>query len=64
MSETLYHITLPYMCAGVVANQSGMIIKAAPILRWTIGKHISEVKNWVLRKRGVILKGGTIEVAK
>jgi len=44
--DKLYRIEMTYMCAGVITNDKGIIIKTAPILRWSKGKHISAVERW------------------
>ena len=56
MEGTLYHITLHYMCAGVIVR-NGRIVKAAPILGWSRGKRIEDLEKWVKKKNGTIVKG-------
>lgn len=48
---TLYRIVLPYAVAGVEVAD-GIVRRAAPILRWTVGKRIEQVATWVRGKRG------------
>ena len=49
--EQLYQITSSYFCAGIITKNK-IIIKAAPIIKWTVGKSISEIiihctkKDW------------------
>ena len=49
----LYQIDLGYACAGVVVR-AGLVIEAAPIFRWAIGKSWVYFESWV---RGM---GGTV----
>lgn len=55
--EILYRIILPYakICAGVIVV-NGMIVKAAPVFKWSIGKKIQNFILWVDKKDGVIKK--------
>lgn len=39
----LYWINATYFCAGVVTDDSGMVIEAAPILKWSRGKHVRKL---------------------
>lgn len=48
--ETLYRITAPHFCAGLVVID-GRIVRAAPILRWTLGKTPRQVWPYFRRKR-------------
>jgi hypothetical protein len=45
----LIWINAPYMCAGVVTRNK-IIVNAAPILRWSIGKSSKQFLSWVTRK--------------
>lgn len=53
-----YRITLSYACGGIRTHE-GLVVEAAPIFRWMIGKYIGYVEGWVAKKRGTIepLKG-------
>lgn len=51
MPSILYQITLPHLCAGIIA-QDGIITAAAPILRWSVGKPVRELAAWVKAKGG------------
>jgi hypothetical protein len=53
--EELYWINLPYACYGVVVSNN-IIINAAPIANWSIGKDINYFLNWVQRKKGIVEK--------
>src|SRR5437016_6125980 len=33
-----YQIAAPHYCAGIVVDGSGIVVNAAPILRWVTGK--------------------------
>jgi hypothetical protein len=54
---TLYRIDVPYFCCGVVVDR-GIVVEAAPIIGWAIGKPESALRNFVKRK------GGKMEVVK
>ena len=47
--ETLWQITAPHFCAGVVVV-SNVVTEAAPILKWTIGKPWREVREYAKSK--------------
>ena len=49
----LMQIDVGYACYGITTNNS-VVVDAAPIARWMIGKSIIYVSDWVKRKRGTI----------
>lgn len=49
----LYRITTGYFCAGIIV-ENNIVKEAAPILNWTIGKHILFITSWVDMKNGTI----------
>lgn len=51
----LYQVRLSYATYGIVV-QDGYIRRAAPIARWMEGREISDIKKWIINK-----KGGEIE---
>lgn len=54
MADTLYQIKVSYACFGIVAK-NGVVVEAAPIAKWTVGKDIQYVLNYYrTRKRAVI----------
>ena len=53
--EILYRVTLPYAVFGVVVK-TGMVIYAAPIARWAVGRTYQSFAQWVLRKGGALCK--------
>jgi len=50
----MYQITTTYFCAGVVVDQTDVVIEAAPILHWAVGKLVFSVLEYYLNK-GVLL---------
>jgi hypothetical protein len=44
--ETLYLVDTGFACAGVIVNQSDIIIDTAPIYRWARGKPFETLKKW------------------
>lgn len=57
MNNLLIQVTTSVYCAGIIVKD-GYIIKAAPILHWTIGKKVIVVKRRLLKQgvKWVILK--------
>ena len=53
MGVSTYQVDVSYACFGIdVDNKTGMVVDAAPIGRWMIGKHYVDVRFWVESKRG------------
>lgn len=50
MKTYLFSVTADKFCAGLIFNQSGIVIKSAPILGWTIGKKAKELKEYFDKK--------------
>jgi len=54
MTEHLFYVRTSYFTCGVIV-EDGMVVSAAPIMKWAVGKRWEEVRNWVLnRKQGSI----------
>jgi hypothetical protein len=53
--EILYQIWLSYAVFGIVV-QNDLVVEAAPIGKWMIGKNIEYVKKWVEKKHGSVHK--------
>lgn len=51
MPDGLYQLTTSWLCAGLVAA-GGRVTRAAPILRWALGKPIKQVWLWAEIKGG------------
>ena len=47
---SLYRIVAPHFCAGVKTDESTKVVFAAPILGWTVGKPVSTIRRWCIRK--------------
>lgn len=43
-------VKAPHYCAGLVLDQGGECVEAAPILRWTIGKRWVALKHYFSEK--------------
>lgn len=41
--EEIYQITTDYFCAAVIV-EDGVVIRAAPILKWTLNKQFATIK--------------------
>ncbi len=46
----LIRITAPHYVAGIIVSKNDIIINAAPILKWTIGKRWGKVAAYFDRK--------------
>jgi len=51
--DQLYRIVLSYACFGIVVR-NGTIIAAAPIAKWSVGKKLNTMVQYVRRKNGQI----------
>lgn len=47
----LWQVRLPYASFGIVA-QDNVVVEAAPIGRWMVGKLLPKIGDWVAKKRG------------
>ena len=50
MSETIAMVTAPFYCSAVIIRD-GVVVEAAPILRWAVGKPWPEVESYCQRKK-------------
>jgi len=53
----LVHVLLPYACFGVIVMK-GVVIWAAPVGAWMVGKRVEQVERWVEGRRGSVLFEG------
>jgi len=44
-------VDLPYACYGITVS-NGIVIDAAPIAKWMLGKNWNDIKYWILMKNG------------
>jgi len=51
----LYIIDLPYANFGIIADND-IVIRAAPIGDWMVGKNVAFISRWVNKKGGTIKK--------
>jgi hypothetical protein len=51
--ERLFWIDLHYACVGIVSVNDTVTI-APPIVKWMVGKKLSEIKPWLLQKKAVV----------
>ncbi len=49
VTEHLWRIEAPHYCAGLVVRD-GLVIRAAPILRWSTGRPWHEVRGYLAGK--------------
>lgn len=50
-AESLWQVTAPHFCAGVIVGEDGIIKRAAPILRYVEGKRLQWLKTYCQHKR-------------
>jgi hypothetical protein len=49
----LFQVTTDYFCCGLV-TEGDVVIDAAPIMSWAVGKKRAEIRNWVAKKKGMV----------
>jgi hypothetical protein len=47
---TLWQITSKYFCAGLETDAAGVVVKAAPVLRWCVGRTRAALRPYFARK--------------
>ena len=50
MEGRLWQVTAPHYVAGLIEAQDGVIINAAPIIKWAAGNNIRWFKWWCAKK--------------
>lgn len=53
MMEYLIRVEAPHFCAGIVVKDN-IVVKAAPILKWTLGKTWEEVSSYFKEKKYIV----------
>lgn len=48
--EMLWRVVAPHFCAGLITRDD-VVVDAAPILGWTIGRTRAELRAYFARKR-------------
>jgi len=52
---TLFQVTLPYACYGILVNEdTNRIVFAPPIAKWMEDKHLEIILEWVTSKNGTV----------
>ncbi len=46
----MYQVTAPHFCAGLIVDGE-KVVRAAPILGWTVGKSRDELRRYFARKK-------------
>lgn len=54
----LWQVRLSYAVFGVITDALGVVVEAAPVGRWMVGKSIDVVRRWVASKRGDVVDLG------
>lgn len=53
----LYQVDVGYFCCGIVVDENTRrVTEAAPIMKWAVGKHLDDVRRWVLSKSGKLTR--------
>lgn len=50
----LIRITSTYFCCGVVVDGNWVVVEAAPIIKWMVGRHLKELKTFLQRRNAFI----------
>jgi hypothetical protein len=46
----LVRVEAPHLCAGVIVDrETAIVVYAAPILRWSVGKNIEHLVAWATK---------------
>lgn len=53
-----YIVYLAYATFGIEINRAYKAVKTAPIAKWMVGKTLQQIKDWVIKKQGKIVKIG------
>lgn len=61
--EKFFSISTDSFVAGVLVKNK-KIIKAAPILKWSIGKTLSQLEDWLRTKNGKIQRCNDVKIQK
>lgn len=48
-----FWVNIHYACFGI-DSKDNIIVAAAPIAKWMIGKSLQEIKPWLLKKKAVV----------
>lgn len=51
-----FWVHIGYACFGIASDGEGMVREAAPIAAWMIGKTLSEIKPFLLKKRAKVVE--------
>ncbi len=49
----LTRVSLPYAVFGLI-SLNGIVVRAAPIAKWTVGKNLHYISNYFISKGGII----------
>ena len=63
MTLSLYRVTLPYAVCGLEVDAAGVVVRAAPLLHWAVGKRVAVVAGWVRRRGGACVKVEALEMS-
>lgn len=56
-----FRIEAPHFVAGGQVDQWDIVVRAAPILRWTIGKSLTELRRYCRRQGWELQEGWRAE---
>jgi len=46
MNNRLFWVDCGYACGGISVSHSGVVVEAAPIFKWMLGKSLRKIENW------------------
>lgn len=55
MNDRLFWVDIHYACVGIISGND-IVVDAAPIVKWMIGKTLHEIKPWLLSKRAKVIE--------
>jgi len=55
MSRRLFWISLNYATFGIESDNN-TVVHAAPIARWMVGKTLSEIKPWLIKRGAKVVE--------
>jgi hypothetical protein len=53
MKGVLYRATTSYFCCGLLVHNAH-IVDCAPIIRWAVGKPLSDFERWLNTNKGTL----------
>lgn len=52
MNHALIYCTTSYFTCGVLVASDNTVVEAVPIVKWAVGKHFRELRDFLYKKGG------------